>query len=92
MIVDREREIRAFVKQEYWTIDVSFNAKKPPVLGARLAKIENADSLAPPRPADESKTPYKPYIGDEAASRRILDDLIDATYKVQIGHDSGKAP
>jgi len=83
MIVDREREIRAFVKQEYWTIDVSLNAKKPPVLGARLTKVDNADSLALPRPADESKTPYKPYIGDEAASRRILDDLIDATYKVQ---------
>ncbi len=83
MIVDREREIRAFVKQEYWTIDVSLNAKKPPVLGARLAKIENADSLVLPRPADESKIPYKPYVGDEAASRRVLDDLIDATYKVQ---------
>jgi DNA topoisomerase-1 len=83
MIVDREREIRAFVKQEYWTIDVSLNAKKPPVLSARLAKIDNADSLALPKPADESKAPYKPYVGDEAASQRILDDLIDAAYTVQ---------
>src|ERR1700728_4379724 len=32
LIVEREREIRAFEKQEYWTIDVSLNAKKPPVL------------------------------------------------------------
>ena len=38
LIVDREREIRAFVKQEYWTIDVALNAKKPPVLTARLNK------------------------------------------------------
>ena len=30
LIVDREREIRAFLKQEYWTIDVALNAKKPP--------------------------------------------------------------
>ena len=29
LIVEREREIRAFQKQEYWTIDVALNAKKP---------------------------------------------------------------
>src|ERR1700674_3030555 len=38
LIVDREREIRAFLKREYWTIDVQLNAKKPPVLTAHLAK------------------------------------------------------
>src|SRR5271167_1548873 len=38
LIVDREREIRAFIKREYWTIDVQLNAKKPPVLTARLFK------------------------------------------------------
>jgi hypothetical protein len=36
LIVEREREIRAFIKQEYWTIDVALNAKKAPVLTARL--------------------------------------------------------
>src|SRR5919199_4230641 len=39
LIVDREREIRAFQKQEYWTIDVSLNARKPPLLTARLIRI-----------------------------------------------------
>ncbi|MBI5282513.1 MAG: type I DNA topoisomerase [Candidatus Solibacter usitatus] len=38
LIVDREREIRAFVKQEYWSIDIHLNAKKPPVLKTALAK------------------------------------------------------
>jgi DNA topoisomerase-1 len=38
LIVDREREIRAFVKREYWTIDVQLNAKKPPLLTARFTK------------------------------------------------------
>jgi DNA topoisomerase I len=38
LIVEREREIRAFQKREYWTIDVSLNAKKPPVLKARFVK------------------------------------------------------
>src|SRR5215813_3212149 len=38
LIVEREREIRAFVKREYWTIDVDLAAKKPPLLQARLVK------------------------------------------------------
>src|SRR5215467_5070333 len=41
LIVEREREIRAFQKQEYWTIDVNLGAKKPPVLTARLNKRAN---------------------------------------------------
>src|ERR1700694_3880749 len=55
LIVEREREIRAFQKKEYWTIDVDLAAKKPPVLTARLAKAngenqevgnrESADSI-----------------------------------------------
>ncbi len=45
LIVEREREIRAFVPKEYWTIDVDLNAKKAPMLSTRLAKIgqENAE-------------------------------------------------
>ena len=41
LIVDREREIRAFEKREYWTIDVQLNAKKPPVLTARFTKKDD---------------------------------------------------
>ncbi len=32
VVVEREREIRAFQKKEYWTIDVDLAAKKPPIL------------------------------------------------------------
>src|SRR5215469_10084452 len=39
LIVEREREIRAFVKQEYWTVDADLQAKKPPVLSTRLIRI-----------------------------------------------------
>src|SRR6202451_571841 len=40
LIVDREKLIRAFIKREYWTIDVSLGAqaKKPPQFSAHLAK------------------------------------------------------
>ncbi len=44
LIVDREREIKAFIKKEYWSIDVNLSAKKPPQLSAHLAK-KNEENL-----------------------------------------------
>jgi len=67
LIVEREREIRAFQKQEYWTIDVSLNAKKPPVLTARLNKRANET----------------PEISNEATAKVIVDDLDGASYSVR---------
>src|SRR6266404_4898883 len=57
--LEREREIRAFQKREYWSIDVQLNAKKPPVLTAHLAK-RNEDNVE---------------IPDEAATQAILANL-----------------
>jgi DNA topoisomerase-1 len=82
MIVEREREIRAFLKQEYWTIDAALNAKKPPVLKARLSKFEGAESLALPKPADEGNVPYKPYLANDTAAQAVVGDLTDAKYTV----------
>ena len=36
LIVEREREIRAFEKKEYWTIDAHLAAAKPPAFDARF--------------------------------------------------------
>src|SRR5262244_1924463 len=44
LIVEREREIRAFVPKEYWTIDAELGAKKPPVLSARLIRMADKPS------------------------------------------------
>ncbi len=42
MIVDREREIREFVPQEYWSIDGKFLTEgKPPPFMARLVKVDD---------------------------------------------------
>jgi len=38
LIVEREREIRAFVKREYWTIDAHLGGKTPPAFDARLIR------------------------------------------------------
>jgi DNA topoisomerase-1 len=67
LIVEREREVRAFQKQEYWTIDVALNAKKPPILTARLNKR-----------GDET-----PQVQNEDAAKSIVDDLVEASYVVR---------
>ena len=36
LIVEREREIRAFEKKEYWTIDAALTGPKPPAFDARF--------------------------------------------------------
>src|SRR5436190_2299889 len=56
LIVEREREVRAFQKKEYWTIDVQLGAKKPPAFSARLWKRENET----------------PEVGDQATADSIL--------------------
>jgi DNA topoisomerase-1 len=67
LIVEREREIRAFEKKEYWTIDVDLNAKKPPVLTARLAKI-NGET---------------PEVGNQETASGIVTQLESANYVVK---------
>ena len=51
LIVDRERQIKAFLKKEYWSIDVNLAAKKPPQLSAHLAK-KNDENLEISNQAD----------------------------------------
>ncbi|MBI1786930.1 MAG: type I DNA topoisomerase [Acidobacteria bacterium] len=67
LIVERERLIRAFQKQEYWSIDVDLLAKKPPVLKARLIKRDQAAAEIP----------------SQAAADGILAQLEGASYVVQ---------
>src|SRR4051812_18921903 len=67
LIVEREREIRAFQKKEYWTIDVELAAKKPPVLTARLVKI-NGET---------------PEVGNQETSSSIVTQLDDTNYIVK---------
>ena len=67
LIVEREREIRAFQKQEYWTIDVALHAKKPPLLTARLNK----------------RGTEAPKIDNETAAKGIVADLDGAAYTVK---------
>jgi DNA topoisomerase-1 len=42
VVVEREREIKAFVPREYWTLDAELQSKKPPHVTARLLRINDA--------------------------------------------------
>jgi DNA topoisomerase-1 len=67
LIVEREREVRAFQKREYWTIDVSLGAKKPPALTARFIK-RNDEAIELP---------------NQEATDRLIATLADAPYTVK---------
>ena len=67
LVVEREREIRAFLKREYWTIDVDLAAKKPPLLTARLI-----------RQNDET-----PEVGAKETADGIVAQLEGADYVVK---------
>ncbi len=47
MICDREKEIRAFVPEEYWTITGLFEALVPPPFEAQLIKIKGKKAQIP---------------------------------------------
>jgi DNA topoisomerase-1 len=72
LVVEREREIRAFEKKEYWTIDVNLGAKKPPAFDARLFKRAVAGG-----------EPETPEVANQAASDAILKALEGAEYVVK---------
>jgi DNA topoisomerase I len=67
LVVEREREIRAFEKREYWTVDADLAAKKPPAFTARLIK----------------KNDQTPEIGSGETAGEIVAQLEGAGYVVQ---------
>ena len=66
LIVEREREIRAFVPKEYWTIHALLGATEPPSFEAKLVKYNGADIEVP----------------DEAEAQRILAAVEHANWQV----------
>jgi DNA topoisomerase-1 len=47
LIVEREREIQAFEKREYWTIEAHLEGKNPPAFDARLMKFQGKELEIP---------------------------------------------
>ncbi len=66
LIVEREREIRAFIPKEYWTIHALLEAGEPPAFEAKLIKHKGEDIEIP----------------NEAEAQRILADIERANWQV----------
>ena len=67
LVVEREREVRAFQKHEYWTIDVDLEATVQPPLKARFIKR-----------SDEAIE-----IADEVAAQALIGQLAGRPYRVK---------
>src|SRR5581483_10060592 len=80
LVVEREREIQAFVKTEYWTVTANLSAQLPPAFDARLYKI--ADQTVKTANFDQGPKKSEFHITDEATARKILAELEGARYVV----------
>jgi DNA topoisomerase-1 len=76
LIVDREREIEAFLQEEYWSMNAEFEGSKLPVFWARLSKIDRVSPAGSTKPEKEQRF----LIPDEAAAQEIAGDLRDKTF------------
>src|SRR2546421_4916701 len=70
MVVEREREIEAFVKTGYWTITANLAAKLPPAFDARLLKIGEQTVKTSGSDQDLKKTEI--LIGSDAQAGEII--------------------
>ena len=73
IICERESEIEAFVPVEYWSVDAKLSGKVPPEFTARLASF------------DGEKLKFDgsdPRLADEAAAKRVADDVSKAVWTV----------
>src|SRR5256714_1587171 len=70
MVVEREREIEAFIKTEYWTVTANLAAKLPPAFDARLYKI--GEQTVKTGNFDQEIKKNEILIGNEEQAREIV--------------------
>ncbi|HEY9231463.1 MAG TPA: type I DNA topoisomerase, partial [Blastocatellia bacterium] len=83
LVVEREREIQAFIKTEYWTITANLAAKLPPQFDARLLRIEDktvkTTDFNPSSPdaavADYGVKKNEIHIRTEDQARELVSDI-----------------
>jgi len=73
LVVEREREIQAFVSTEYWTIAANLAAKLPPAFDARLLKIDERSVKI--SDFSEELKPSEVHIKEEKQAKQLLADL-----------------
>jgi DNA topoisomerase-1 len=81
LVVEREREIRAFTPIEYWTIDVSLSAAEPPSFVAKLIEAEGRKLEVPEQ--DEAQRAKQFFIPNEEEARKHASALEAASFVVE---------
>lgn len=80
MVVEREREIEAFVKTEYWSIIANLSALLPPAFDSKLYKIE--DQTVKMGKFDEDVKPTELHIKTEEDAGNIVAEAQKQTFVV----------
>jgi DNA topoisomerase-1 len=80
MVVDREREILAFIKTEYWTITANLAASLPPAFDARLFKV--GEQTVKTGGFDVELKKNEILIGNEGTAGEIVNEAEKQTFVV----------
>jgi DNA topoisomerase I len=80
MVVEREREIEAFVKTEYWTIGANLTGQQPPAFDARLLKV--GDQTVKTGGFDNELKKTEILIGNEAQASDLVREAEQQTFVV----------
>src|SRR6478672_5191875 len=80
MVVEREREIEAFVKTEYWTIAANLSGNTPPAFDARLLKVD--DKTVKTSGFDQDLKKSEILIGSDAQANDIVAEARQQTFVV----------
>jgi DNA topoisomerase-1 len=80
MIVEREREIEAFLKTEYWTIAAQLAAKLPPEFAARLIRVDEQNVKT--SNFDQPLKKNEILLGKEADAQEIVAEAERQTFVV----------
>lgn len=81
LIVEREREIRAFVAVEYWTLEALLSTQAAEEFGATLVQI--GEQRVPTKIGRDSQEDVKDRIPDQLQAERIRRALDGARWSVQ---------
>ena len=80
LVVEREREIEAFVQTEYWSIIANLSAALPPKFDSRLYKIE--DLTVKTSGFDQDLKKNETHIKDETTAKSIVEEAEKQNYIV----------
>src|SRR6266478_1333645 len=78
MVVEREREIEAFKKTEYWTIAANVAGQQPPAFDARLLKVGEQTVKTSGFDQDLKKTEI--LIGNESQAKDLVAEAKQQTF------------